>query len=134
MLGINSDELPWISEYFRRTNTIRTDLVAVGAFAQERLSGSAGDEVKLFWDIWSPKALSLATAPVDWIGEKAPPLPDDVEETLLEELAMLEHSEHERVAFKPDASDTIDISDAIRYVHVATAMALRLQARDDYSK
>lgn len=79
-----------LSEYFDRTKRIRTDLLALGQFDMTRSSDSTPDEVNLFWEMWRPSDHFSAEGSPPAIQDNPPALDDDIEDTVLEELALLE--------------------------------------------
>ena len=122
-----------LSEYFDRTKRIRTDLLALGQFDMTRSSDSTPDEVKLFWEMWRPSDHFSAEGSPPAIQDNPQALDDDIEDTVLEELALLEREC--RISYVPDADlskEQLDdlIEPAIQYVHVGAASALRREKRD----
>ena len=121
---MHAADLP--EEFFKRTGTIRTDLLALSGFFKAReADGQPGESaiVNLFWEMWQPR-LALGDA-----GEDNPQdLAIEFEDPLIEELARLEREC--RIPYKPDSEVWERLPEevfgaALQYVHVGAASALR---------
>ena len=121
-----------IEECFKRTKMLRTDLGAMDEFDKAISSDSTLDGVKLFWEVWRPR-YTLVEGSLLGDQDNPPALDDDLEDGVLEELARLEREC--RISYVPD-EDLIEehLEDAIQYVHVGAASALRRRKRDDLTE
>ena len=107
--------LPRLAEAMRQGDTYRNDVLQIVKSIAAIASGKVDDNAEeLFWNVWHPASPQ--------------PLPEDEESTVLETLTELER--WARIPYEPDAADSMDFSDASRYVHIAAAYALRLHARN----
>ena len=113
-------------EHAMRTKTFRRDLLAILSLVKARETGDAADEqavVNLFWEMWRPRLFD---------GKNPPPLDDDLEDALLEELARLEREC--RIQSEPDADFLEEHREAAeQYAHVGAASALRRRKRDGFT-
>ena len=98
-------------------------------FDKAKSSGDTPDGVKLFWEMWRPWDM-LAAVQFSRAGQGGlPTLDDDLEDRVLEALAQLERQC--RISYVPDEDLHWEhLEDAIRYIHVGAASALRRRKRD----
>ena len=134
---IEMDASALLSEYMKRENTVRNDLLHYFLFVRGRDSGENADDkipVDLFWETWFPHTSdSFFNALYE-----PKPLPEDIESHFLEGLA--EQERECRVPYVPDRDALSDPTATNgqfqlghQYVHVAAASALRHFKRDGFS-
>ena len=108
---------------------------ALAEFMEARASGNGVDETKgvlLFWHTHRPSRIREEVAvAADDSDEEIPPLPEDLEDVFLGELAELERGC--RIPYVPDSEESNDFEAVSRYVHVGAASALRHLKRDGFN-
>ncbi len=125
----------WFRHMVSQTGEVRPDIWALLSFVNARGFGGAVDETKaidLFWEIVKPQVHYMGSQWFVHLAEETPPLLEEVETALLENLAEQERA-CRLAGYSPDLEDPVDSVAACQYIHVGAASALRHRVRDGFS-
>lgn len=113
------------------TGDVPLDVLLVEQFETHGSELDADKATDLFWNVVRPTVISGLGSSGKVKVQEAPPLPDDIEEVLLEKLGKLE--EDFRVPYQPDVDQWTIADSLFIYAYIAAARALRLKRKVGYS-
>ena len=118
-----------LSQVVLLTGCARTDVLSITEFEKHP---SRSQAMELSWSVLRPETFVLKSKDLpSEPAENYPPLPDNVEMGILQQLVKFE--EERRVPYQPDEDIWAIDEDLFIYIHVAGALAFRLKTKDGYS-